>query len=37
MDSHVLLTAAREFVSLPNFDKDLEATMNRVSDVSEGV
>ncbi|TIA70091.1 hypothetical protein E3P77_00300 [Wallemia ichthyophaga] len=33
MDSHVLLTAAREFVSLPNFDKDLEATMNRVSDI----
>lgn len=34
MDSHVLLTAAREVVSAAGFDDDLEATMDRVSDVS---
>ena len=33
MDSHVLLTAARQVVSAAGFDDDLEATMNRVSDI----
>lgn len=35
MDSHVLLTAAREVVSREGFDQDLETTMDRVSDVSD--
>ncbi|TIC65155.1 hypothetical protein E3Q01_02332 [Wallemia mellicola] len=33
MDSHVLLTAAREVVSREGFDQDLETTMDRVSDI----
>lgn len=33
LDSHLLLTAAREVVNDPKFDEMLEATMDRVNDI----